>query len=107
MPDNRKRRGLVVATLMTAFLTAAAGIVAGAGEVSAQGREQIVVFENCTVRPCMVGVAPASYRQPGWVAIGWYQNHAWAWRHACHLHHGARSHHSPDIAAGRVDCTRL
>ncbi|MCL4764732.1 MAG: hypothetical protein KJZ80_00685 [Hyphomicrobiaceae bacterium] len=64
------------------------------------------VFRNCNVRPCTIGVAVSNWSQPGWSRVASFWNEAWAWKHACWLHHVDRSHHSPDIAAGRIDCRK-
>lgn len=80
-----------------------------------------MVFENCQVTPCMIGVADPSYAVPGnqRYAEGWrrfntnpypltnFPNDRKAWQFACRIHYSSSRHNSPDIEAGRVNCAEL
>lgn len=72
------------------------------------------VYSNCTVNPCMVGVAQYSYAVPnnqryreGWRKYsGGYNGARQAWRAACRMYY-TRRFNIPDIYAGRVNCPAL
>ena len=80
-----------------------------------------MVFENCRVTPCVLGVADPSYALPGnqRCAEGWrrfntnpypltdFPDHQQAWRFACRIHHSSPRHSAPDIVDGRIDCAAL
>ncbi|MEE8574151.1 MAG: hypothetical protein V3T30_01960, partial [Thermodesulfobacteriota bacterium] len=65
------------------------------------------VFRNCNTRPCTIGVAVPKWSEPGWSRISTFGSSGAAWLSACRLHYNDRSHHSPDIAAGTIDCAKL
>lgn len=80
-----------------------------------------MVFVNCSVSPCVLGVAHPGYAVPGnqRYAEGWrrfntnpypltdFANHEDAWRFACRIHYSSPQHNAPDIVQRRVDCARL
>jgi hypothetical protein len=96
------RRSILIALL------AACGASLGSAPIAAQATCGVsivwCVFVNETVRPPHIGVARGTYQAPGWYKLwGPYAEPYQAWRAACQAHL-RRTHHSPDIAAGRIDC---
>lgn len=80
-----------------------------------------MVFENCRVNPCVLGVADPGYAVPGnqRYAEGWrpfntnpypltdFSDHQQAWRFACRIHYSSARHSAPDIVNGRINCAAL
>lgn len=80
-----------------------------------------MVFENCRVTPCVLGVADPSYAVPGnqRYAEGWrrfntnpypltdFPDDRQAWQFACRIHYSSSRHSAPDIVEGRVNCAEL
>lgn len=72
------------------------------------------VYSNCTVQPCMVGVAEFAYAVPnnqryreGWRKYsGGYNGARQAWRAACRMYYRG-GFNIPDIYSGRVNCPAL
>ncbi len=65
------------------------------------------VFRTCNTSPCTIGVARPNWYEPGWSRLSTYDGPVKAWVRACWLHYNDRSHHSPDIASGKIDCAKL
>lgn len=77
----------------------------GTGDVPAQSG--IFVFANCGRFPCTIGVADASYQEPGWRVISEeFQSHPEAWRHACRLHN-TDQYFAPEIDNRVINCRTL
>lgn len=86
--------------MKTSIFIALFMVLASSTAPMAQQYKAWSVFRNCTVYPCVIGVAVSDWTQPGWSRIASFQNEVFAWQHACALHYEG-AHNSPDIAQGR------
>jgi hypothetical protein len=87
----------------------------------AEETQAAMVFVNCQVTPCVMGVAAPGYAVPGnqRFAEGWrrfntnpypltdFPDQAAAWRFACRIHYSDARFSAPDIVQGRVNCASL
>jgi hypothetical protein len=83
------------------------GAAGGGGTPAVTIAITLFVFSNCSGGECIIGVADASYSEPGWSMVSPpFQGHDDAWRYACDLH-DQEYYRSPDIDQGRVQCAAL
>ncbi|MEW6185418.1 MAG: hypothetical protein AB1585_06730 [Thermodesulfobacteriota bacterium] len=87
----------------------------------AASSQPAMVFENCRVTPCVLGVADPGYAVPGnqRYAEGWrpfntnpypltaFPDELQAWRFACRIHYSNPRYRAPDIVSGRINCAAI
>lgn len=74
-----------------------------AGTANAQ-QQMWNVYINLYGTPPTIGVADVNWSSNGWMKhAGPFYSQGAAWKLACELH-ATKRYHSPDIAAGRVNC---
>lgn len=85
-------------------------VVIPAGGASAYPQRVVYIYVNYATRPATIGVADASYNQPGWQRLaGPYAGASpdfQAWQNACDYHRQP-AYNAPDIVQGRINCRAL
>jgi len=100
--------GYVMKRALLAFFGLLSLLVVGLAPAPVEAqRERWSIFRNCNTRPCTIGVAVSTWMRPGWSRIQTFSNVRGAWRRACWLHLNNSNYNSPDVVAGRVNCSQF